>query len=366
MTGDVRYFRVTTSSSGYQQDDCSVLQRPIVEASAIEDDETLQQASYFLELLRARRAEHEAIAMAAANRNPDPRMDDAGEELWMKKLGISRYLAGLHKTKWPLRTKVRSRKKTPLYPTFEMSATRSFARHGAARISSFWHAADPESKNNTFRRAVAPDTLDAYLNHWTELLNFIWNGWRGRLFPQSLAALSTQRRSGQRTRATRSPVRSAGGGEDSAEVSDQTSGQSSDDSSDSDGEDHMQGKVSDNPYIHYTKRLQACIQRFAHTSVACNRSNDGSADRIYGVLRPLVTAIAMALIQQHLAGSPSDSPILAYVAMLAVDGKSFSSQEPSSFNSHLSALIYCGQLWIFRFSTLEGKGSPEFFKKLQS
>ncbi|KAK6436400.1 hypothetical protein LTR95_007407 [Oleoguttula sp. CCFEE 5521] len=373
MTGDVRYFRVTTSSSGYQQDDCSVLQRPIGEASAIEDDESLQQASYFLKLLRAQRTEHEAIAMAAANRNPDPLMDDAGEELWMKKLGISRYLAGLHKDETAASyTSPESGEDAAVSDLRDVSdkilrETWSWCQHGpaqrmtdppAARISSFWHAANPESKNNTFRRAVGPETLEAYFNHWTELLTFIWNGWRGRSFPQSLAALSTRPRSDQRTRATYSPVQSAGGGEGSAEVSDQTSGQSSDDSSD---EDHTQGEISENPYIHYTKRLQACIQRFVRTSVACNRSNDGSADRIYDVLQPSVTVIAMALIQQHLARSSFDSPLLAYEAMLPVDDKFCSWKEPSSFNSHLSALMYCGQLWVFRFccDIIDDKGRGE-------
>ena len=36
--------------------------------------------------------------------------------------------------------------------------------------------------------------------------------------------------------------------------------------------------------------------------------------------------------------------------MLAVDTKYLAWQEPGSFNSHLSALIYCGQLWVFRFA----------------
>ena len=36
--------------------------------------------------------------------------------------------------------------------------------------------------------------------------------------------------------------------------------------------------------------------------------------------------------------------------MLAVDAKYQAWEEPSSYNSHLSALIYCSQLWVFRFS----------------
>jgi hypothetical protein len=36
--------------------------------------------------------------------------------------------------------------------------------------------------------------------------------------------------------------------------------------------------------------------------------------------------------------------------MLSVNSKFNTWEEPGSFNSHLSALIYCGQLWIFRFA----------------
>lgn len=41
---------------------------------------------------------------------------------------------------------------------------------------------------------------------------------------------------------------------------------------------------------------------------------------------------------------------MAYATMLSVNSKFNTWEEPGSFNSHLSALIYCGQLWIFRFA----------------
>ncbi len=73
----------------------------------------------------------------------------------------------------------------------------------AARISSFWYAADPERKNKTFRRGIGQDTLETYLSHCTQMLTFLWNGWQGKLFPNSLAALAGKAtRSEQSTRQT--------------------------------------------------------------------------------------------------------------------------------------------------------------------
>jgi len=51
----------------------------------------------------------------------------------------------------------------------------------AARFSSFWHNADPEGKERTFRRSVQQDTLEAYLDHWALILTFFSNGCEGKL-----------------------------------------------------------------------------------------------------------------------------------------------------------------------------------------
>ncbi|KAK4551902.1 Histidine kinase osmosensor [Recurvomyces mirabilis] len=67
-------------------------------------------------------------------------------------------------------------------------------------------------------------------------------------------------------------------------------------------------------------------------------------------LKKSAIAISQSIIQQHLAGSPFKSPLLPYVAMLSVHGKYGNWEEPGSFNTHLSALVYCGQLWIFRLA----------------
>jgi hypothetical protein len=61
--------------------------------------DSTQEVSYFLKQLRDQRQKHTSIATAEANVNPDPIKKGTGVELWIKKLGIDRYIAGIHKDK---------------------------------------------------------------------------------------------------------------------------------------------------------------------------------------------------------------------------------------------------------------------------
>jgi hypothetical protein len=65
-------------------------------------------------------------------------------------------------------------------------------------------------------------------------------------------------------------------------------------------------------------------------------------------LKSAAVAFTQAVTEQHLAKSPFHSPLVAYVAMRSVAGTG-SWMPFGSFSSHPSALIYCGQLWVFRF-----------------
>jgi hypothetical protein len=47
--------------------------------------------------LRTQRLEHEADAVAAANVNPNADEGQGDVELWMRRLGLQKYVAGLHK-----------------------------------------------------------------------------------------------------------------------------------------------------------------------------------------------------------------------------------------------------------------------------
>jgi hypothetical protein len=78
--------------------------------------------------------------------------------------------------------------------------------------------------------------------------------------------------------------------------------------------------------------------------------SDDDNNRQFGQarLKRAAVAFAQAVTEQHLAKSPFRSPLVAYVAMRSVAGTG-SWMPFGSFSSHLSALIYCGQLWVFRF-----------------
>jgi hypothetical protein len=105
-----------------------------------------------------------------------------------------------------------------------------------------------------------------------------------------------------------------------------------------------------NPYIHFTRRQNRCIRAFKHKAIAHKPNSGDDANRKLEALKESVLAVSKSLIQQHLGGSPFESPILAYAAMLSVNDKHNCWEEPGSLNNHLSALIYCGQLLIFRFA----------------
>ncbi|KAJ9624572.1 hypothetical protein H2203_005307 [Taxawa tesnikishii (nom. ined.)] len=233
-----------------------------------------EQASQFIERLRVQQGQHEAIAAAAANVNPDSAARGARVELWMKKLGLDRYVAGLRKD--------------------EMAAS--------------YQSSETDDESG--------------------LHDLCENGWRGRLFPKSLAALAE---------AATSDVSSSKDGEEDSDGSTQ----------DQDGQSQVYR------YLRYTKRQEQSLQHFADEAATCSdNSNNGDEDpyRKVAALKEPAIAISRFLIQQHLAGSPFESPLLAYAAMLSVNSRYGCWEEPGSFNHHLSALIYCGQLWTFRFA----------------
>jgi hypothetical protein len=105
-----------------------------------------------------------------------------------------------------------------------------------------------------------------------------------------------------------------------------------------------------NPYIYFTRRANRCIRAFKHKTIAHGPNSGDDANRKLEALKESVLAVSKSLIQQHLGGSPFESPVLAYAATLSVNDKHNCWEEPGSFNNHLSALIYCGQLLIFRFA----------------
>lgn len=99
MTGDVRYFRVVSAQDHATPDSLNTIDESQSCSRHQYNDRSKegQRAKHFLDFQQSQRKEHDAIAAAAANVNPDPTQKSFDEELWMKRLGISRYIAGLQK-----------------------------------------------------------------------------------------------------------------------------------------------------------------------------------------------------------------------------------------------------------------------------
>ena len=109
----------------------------------------------------------------------------------VKKLGLDRYVAKLDKDEMVLsygaseaddEHALQQLRKVSLGLLCETSR---WCHHGpkewmtdpqAAQISSFWEAADPEGKAESFRRTLQQGTLEGYLDHWMQMLTFCWNG----------------------------------------------------------------------------------------------------------------------------------------------------------------------------------------------
>lgn len=172
------------------------------------------------------------------------------------------------------------------------------------------------------------------------MLTFCWNGWEGKFFPHTLAALAA--------------AEAQSNGQAAGEAGGET--QTYDDrdvyASDSAGSnnDEWVGRTPTSRILSYTPRQDQCLQSFAKNAEAADQSHPDNEDERLEQLKGPAKAISMSLIQQHLAGPPFESPILSYAAMRSVNSKFNTWEEPGSFNNHLPALIYCGQLWIFRFA----------------
>jgi hypothetical protein len=111
MEADLNYFRVkssgddsdsrtTSTGIGEPNDDRtrgsgSVIM-PYVSGSR-NDREAREATKVLVSELRTKRLEYEASAMAASNVNPDADSEQSGVELWMKQLGLDKYIAGLRK-----------------------------------------------------------------------------------------------------------------------------------------------------------------------------------------------------------------------------------------------------------------------------
>lgn len=359
-SSDVRYFRVrsgaetTPTATATQQprnngrDEGGL---PHLDAEEEHHSDDRCDTEVYLTRLRRDRAQYEADAAARANVNPDTDSRETGIELWMSRLGLDRYLAGLHKDEMLaayeiskpeegdshlqelceiseelLRDTLRSCQSGPLQRMTEPQAN---------RINKFWKGADPEGRAGSFRTKIKSGTVKQYFRHWSEFLTFCWRGWSGELFLNSLEDM--------RRKAAASACRASSCS--SSRDSEETHLRQSTPDSSLNGWDEDSEDVLYKRYFHLSRRQEGCLNDF----VTRTFSYEGDSRQRAAALKEAVIAFAQAVVEQHLAKSPFHSPLIAYVAMRAVT-RGGNWQEPGSFNSHLSALIYCGQLWVFRFA----------------
>ncbi|KAI4844030.1 hypothetical protein E4T44_06427, partial [Aureobasidium sp. EXF-8845] len=177
MSGDRRYFRVESSDT---PDDAQDTDEEAPDGARAHSSATTPQASRgrnvdealertagsFVSSLRTQRLQHEARATAAANVNPESNPGQGGVELWMKQLGLDRYVAGLHKDEMAASYKISKPEPDTvlqdlcdisdqlLRETFrwcQLGPEQRMTDPQAARVSSFWLGADPEGKASSFR-----------------------------------------------------------------------------------------------------------------------------------------------------------------------------------------------------------------------
>lgn len=339
MTGERRYFRVAGI--------------PLLNPQSDQTGNAQQhaRAQDFLTRLRAQREKCEAAALDAAQINPDPAAEDGASELWMKKLGLDRYIAGLRKDEMADSYRVRedhddvhvvrglqeasARVLRETWQWCQRGNDQRLTDPQAARISKYWDGADPEHFNRAFRRGLGQDTLAEYIRHWTEAVAFMYHGWSRSLFPRSMQELADTSENGNWT------DRARGSG-----FSDSSAGRPA---------RHLTVDDYHQRFFDYTELQDTCLKDISQlisswrprtSSYPTEPFSDDEIDQ----LKDPVVDLATAMLQQYLPNSPFRSPLLAYCAMLSIHSRHQSWQEPGSFNHHLSALVYCGQLWTFRIA----------------
>lgn len=173
----------------------------------------------------------------------------------------------------------------------------------AVVLSQFWTEATIHSKG--FRYAVGSDTKSKYFKLWLDSILCFWRVKRGHLSDQF------------------------------ATVNDDT-----EDGSDDDNTESEQGQAR-----------QAQSQLFSGTAAQIAHFQlclEAAADEDEKALRQHVIDFNLSLIQHDLPRYRFESPVLTYCAMLAVSQNAQGWRKPGNFNSSLSGMIYCAQLWLFR------------------
>ena len=167
----------------------------------------------------------------------------------------------------------------------------------AVVLSQFWTVANVHSKG--FRPGIDIKTFSTYIEYWQNAFTFLW---------------TTEIRDRWPTR--RDPEQ--------------------DDQDDQDDQDT--DPIADRDFF------QCTPEQLDHLYACSNAVHDGDDD----ALREHVFALSLALIRHPLPGYRFESALLSYCATISQRAGTETWQPAGDFNHHLSALIYCAQLWIFR------------------
>jgi hypothetical protein len=234
---------------------------------------------------------------------------------WVQSCGFARYLKGYSKAELIALSKRPSPADDPDAPIWKIIQTAEelldetwhwcldgpdsrLTRPMAVVLSQFWTVANVHSKG--FRPGIEYATKSKYFHRWQAAVIFLWR-------TEMLGRWPTRQES-EKAPSDRPEIPINGDPPDGV------------------------------PFFQCTPQqrhhLSACVD-------AVGQKDDAS-------LREHVFALSLALIQHSLPRDRFMSPLLSFCATLSLRAGSQEWQPAGDFNHHLSALIYCAQLWIFR------------------
>ncbi|KIX10721.1 uncharacterized protein Z518_01805 [Rhinocladiella mackenziei CBS 650.93] len=206
--------------------------------------------------------------------------------LWVQSCGFARHLQGCRKTELRALSKKPSTEATTITTTTSEAGLNQIRQVVADLLNETWRWCG-------FRPGIEAATKNQYIATWQGAITFLWR---------------TEILEGWPTRCIE--------------------------------EEGKKKEMIDREFFRCTdeqrRHLHACVD-----AVQQKREDETS-------LREHVAALNMALICHRLFGYRFESALLAFCATLTPRAYTDDWHSASDFNHHLSALIYCGQLWIFR------------------
>ena len=233
--------------------------------------------------------------------------------LWVQSCGFARYLKGYSKAELLGLSKKPSRKEESdaairkiLQVVEEMlNETWNWCLDGpgcrltrpmAVVLSQFWVMANVHSKG--FRPGIDPKTKSTYIEYWQRAITFLWRTEILECWPTC-----------------RDP-----------------------DQDDPGASVHVEPSPNRDFF-------QCTLEQRHHLHSCFDAVNDGDDEAV----REHVFRLSLALIQHRLPSYRFESPLLSFCATISQRAGTETWQPAGDFNHHLSAIVYCAQLWVVRF-----------------